>query len=403
MTRLYYHDPYLVAFEADVIERTAIDGRLVVVLSQSAFYPASGGQPHDVGTLNGAQVIDVVVREADDTVLHIIDAELDDTHVEGKVSWSRRFDHMQHHTGQHVLTRAFIETIGAETVGFHLSGNSVTIDLDHNNITVAHIDTAENLANQIVTENRSVRAWFPDSDELAGLPVRKISEKITGAVRVVDIDGFDMTACGGTHVARTGEIGMIKVLRHDKLKGELTRIEFCCGARALEDYRTKNQLLHRMATQLTTGYMQIPDVLDKLREENRSLKKSLKASQEALLGYQAEKLWQAASHQADNQYVIVQETFGNDYTPGDLQQLARHLIAHPGTVAVLGTYGETAHLVVGCSDDLDINVVPAFKAGLAVLGTERGGGRPTLAQGGGVPASAEKVAEALSTVIQQLS
>lgn len=400
MKRLYYHDSYLATFEADIIERTTIDERPAVVLSQSAFYPTSGGQPHDVGTLNSVRVLDVVVREADDAVLHIVDAFPDHDRVMGEVLWTRRFDHMQQHTGQHVLTRAFIENCGAETVGFHLSENSVTIDLDRDDITPAHIDAAENLANQIVIENRSVRAWFPDNP--AELPLRKVSEKVTGAVRVVDIDGFDITACGGTHVAHTGEIGVIKVLRRDKLKGKLTRIEFCCGTRALKDYRLKNELLQELATQMTTSYQQIPEILEKLREENRSLKKALKASHEAVLGYQADELWQTASRQGYQQYVIVQEAFV-DYAPSDLQQLARHLVAHPQTVAVLGIYGDAAHLVVGCSDDMEINVVPALKAGLAVLGTKRGGGRPTLAQGGGVQASEQKVREALSTIVQQLS
>lgn len=397
MSRLYYDNAYLCKFTASVLDHTTYGGRPAVVLSQSAFYPTSGGQPHDYGTLNGVAVVEVVTAGDAAPVLHITEQPLHADTVQGVIDWQRRFDHMQHHTGQHILTRAFIETANAPTVSFHLSENSVTIDLDHANLTPVEVDTAEDLANRIIVENRPVRAWFPNPDELTALRLRKISDKVTGAVRVVDIGGFDVTACGGTHVAYTGEVGLIKVIRLDSTKGK-TRVEFRCGQRALVDYRAKNSLLHNLMGQLTTSWEQIPDVLDKLREENKALNRALRTTQEELMGYQAERLWQTAHMTTPNGLVVV-TMISHDYTPRDLQQLANQLVTHPSTVAILGIHGESGHLLVARSADVNIDVVPLLKQGLTQLGTEKGGGRPNLAQGGGVAITQAEL-QAVFTMIE---
>ncbi len=396
--RLYYNDSYLLQFEAQVIEQTQVDDCLVVALSQSAFYPTGGGQPHDVGLLNDVPVVDVV-GDDNGLVLHVTERPIDGRLVQGQINWSRRFDHMRHHTGQHILTRAFINVAEAETVGFHLSDNSVTIDLDRTDLSVADVDAAEDLANQIVAENRMVRAWFPTDEELAALELRKISEKVTDAVRVVDVGGFDQTACGGTHVAFTGEIGVIKVLRVDRLKGKYMRVEFRCGDRALRDYRQKNGLLNDLAAQMTTGYDQIPVVLDKMREENKALKRALKAVRRELVGYHGANMWQA-SRQEDGWTVISHVV--DDYDASDLQQLASQLTQNPQTVVMLGIYGDPAHMVCARSADVDLDVVSLLKAGLAVLGSQRGGGRPEMAQGGGVAATKAQVEAALASMMDGL-
>lgn len=392
--RLYYHDSYLLNFDAEVVDRTELNGQPAVALTRSAFYPTSGGQPYDVGTLNAVPVLDVAVEG--DVVLHVTESPLDAETVQGRVNWVRRFDHMRHHSGQHILTRAFIEVAGAETIGFHLSENSVTIDLNRGDLTPAKIDAAESLANQIVSENRPVWAWFAEPNELANLPLRKISEKVTGAVRVVDIGGFDLTACGGTHVAHTAEIGLIKVLRADK-KADTTRIEFRCGDRALADYRDKNNLLNDLAAQFTTGYANLPDVLGKLRDENKDLSRALKAAREQLMGYEVEALWNHAYVEGRTP-TIIQQVF-EDRPSNELQQLASQLTSnHRGVVVLLGLAGEKSHLVFARSEDVNLDVVPLLKQALSQLGSERGGGRPNLAQGGGVPATHEKIEAVLSEI-----
>ncbi|NDJ85651.1 MAG: alanyl-tRNA editing protein [Chloroflexi bacterium] len=399
MNHLFYEDPYLDQFEAQIVEHTVVNSHPAVVLSQTAFYPTGGGQPHDMGTLNATPVIDVVKRD-DDAVLHILAAPLATEHVHGRINWRRRFDHMRHHTGQHILSRAFIEVAAAATIGFHVSDNSVTIDLDRRDLSEGDVDAAEDLANQIVAQNRPVTAWFPDADTLTELPIRKISEKVSGPVRVVDIEGFDVTACGGTHVAHTAEIGLIKVVRTEKIKGNYLRVEFVCGDRALMDYRHKNRLLLSLANDLTTAYDQIPEAFDKLRDENKSLKKSLRAVRQQLLAVEAETLLAADGSQSPHNRLLTIARVYEDYEPRDLQQLAARLTEEPGVVALLGRFGDPAHFVFARSDDVGLDMVPHLHTAIEQLGSRRGGGRPELAQGGGVPASREAVQAAIDTVLR---
>lgn len=396
--RLYYDDSYLTIFESDVLEQTRHENRPALILAQSAFYPTSGGQPHDRGTLNDVPVIDVVADNGQ--VLHVLDAPLEVSRVAGKVDWARRFDHMVHHTGQHILTRAFINIAQAETVSFHLSEGSVTIDLDKNGLRPDDIDAAEDLANQIVAENRPVRAWFPSPQELEAINLRKVSEKVTGAVRVVNVGDFDVTGCGGTHVANTGEIGLIKVIRVDKRADKL-RVEFRCGQRALEDYRLKNHLLNDLSASLTTGITDIPTNIEKLREENKVLNRALRSTREALMGYEAEAFWQQASESAAGGMVIVKHVL-DDADKSDLQRLASTLAEKPQTLVMVGLYGEQAHLVFARAEDVDVDVVPLLKTALATLNSNRGGGRPTMAQGGGVPATKAEVQAALDAAYASL-
>lgn len=388
--RLYYTDSTTAIFDARVIERTTLEGAPAVALDRTYFYPTSGGQPHDTGTLNTANVVDVVVGEHDQAVLHVLDRTLTEDAVTGRIDWPRRFDHMQHHTGQHILTQAFIRIANAETVGFHLSADTVTIDLDKPGVAPAKVTAAEDLANQIVTENRAIRTWFPTEDEISDLPLRKMPD-VSGKLRVVSVDDFDVTACGGTHVARTGEIGVIKVLRVEK-RGDITRIEFRCGTRALLDYRQKHDLASQLAADLTTSYTEVPAVLDKLREENKTLRKELRTVRTALLDQEAERSWQHGE-QRDG-YRLVMRAF-EGYDAAEVRQVVQQIIAHPATIALCGVAGDKAMLIVGRSDDLPHDMVPVLMRGLAVWNVERGGGRPAFAQGGGVAASHVQVEAAL--------
>ncbi len=393
--RLYYHNSYLKEFETQVLSETELSGQPAVILESSAFYPTSGGQPHDLGTLNNQPVLDVVAENGH--VIHVLEQPLAASTVHGAIDWTRRFDHMVHHSGQHILTRAFIETCGAETVSFHLSEQSVTIDLETEALNENQIAAAEDLANQIIAENRTVKVWFPTEDELVVINLRKISEKVTGAVRVVDIGGFDVTACGGTHVAHTGEIGMIKVVRTDKKNNNL-RIEFLCGQRALADYRLKNELLLNLSATLTTGIPDIPNIFTKMRDENKTLSRQLKTTKQRLISYDVEHWWNEA---AQTQPVIVKQVI-EDADKSDLQQIASQLTQKEATVALLGLSGESAHFVFARSEDLDFDVVPVLKAALATLDSQRGGGRPNMAQGGGVPADSRQVEHALNIAYEHL-
>lgn len=392
--RLYYTDSYTTAFDAVLVERTTYHGAPAGVLDRTYFYPTSGGQPYDTGQINGVRVTEVLVRESDAAVLHVLEAELDTDQVTGRIDWPRRFDHMQHHTGQHILSQAFVRLAKAETVGFHLSPDSITIDLDKPGIKPATVDAVEDLANQVVAENRPVRVWYPSDDEIAALRLRKVPE-VEGALRVVAVEDFDTTACGGTHVAHTGEIGVIKVLRVER-RGETVRVEFRCGTRALLDYRQKHALVSQLAADLTTGFTEIPTLLQKLREENKSLQRELRAVRAGLLEHEAEQLWKAAVQEGS--YTLILRAFENRDV-AEIRQLVQHLIAHPSTVALCGVAGDKAQLILGRSDDLTYDMVPALMRGLATWKVERGGGRPSFAQGGGVAASVQEVQAALAAAI----
>lgn len=398
--RLYYSDSYTTAFDAQCIEHTTLDGAPAVVLDRTYFYPTSGGQPHDTGTLNGVRVIDVTVRESDGAILHILERPLADDQIHrpihGEIDWARRFDYMQHHTGQHILSQAFVRVAEAETVGFHMSADSITIDLDTPALDTTTIERAETLANQIVFEDRPVRAWFPDGDELATLVLRKTPE-VGGPLRVVEVADFDLNACGGTHVARTGAVGLIKIVRTER-RGEALRVEFRCGGRALADYREKNALMNQLAAALTTGYWDVPAALERLREENQALRRELRATRSALLEHQARELRAATPH--NGAFALVTQVLDDD--PQTARELVQKLIAYPQTIVLCGVTGEKAQIIAARSDDLPHDMVAALKAGLAVLGVDRGGGRPSFAQGGGVAATREALAAALAAAAESL-
>lgn len=394
--RLYYSDSYTTAFDARCIEHTTLDGAPAVVLDRTYFYPTSGGQPHDTGTLNGVAVVDVAVREGDGAVLHVLAQPLDADEVHGEIDWARRFDYMQHHTGQHILSQAFVRLAEAETVGFHMSADSITIDLDTPTLDAALIERVETLANQIVFEDRPVRAWFPDEAELAGLVLRKTPE-VGGPLRVVEVADFDLNACGGTHVARTGAVGLIKIVRTER-RGEALRVEFRCGGRALADYREKNAIMNQLAAALTTGYWDVPAALERLREENQALRRELRAARSALLEHQARELRAATPH--NGAFALVTQVLDDD--PQTARELVQKLIAYPQTIVLCAVAGEKAQIIAARSDDLPHDMVAALKAGLAVLGVDRGGGRPSFAQGGGVAATREALAAALAAAAESL-
>jgi alanyl-tRNA synthetase len=220
--RLYYLDPYLQEFDATVVEIATVDGRRAARLDRTAFYPTSGGQPFDTGTLGSARIVDVV-DDHGETVLHVFEGELCEGPAHGCIDWNRRFEHMQQHTGQHILSAAFDRECGARTLSFHLGSLSATIDLARD-VSAVEIARAEDTANRVVWEDRPVSIRFADAADAASLPLRKESAR-TGTLRLIDVEGFDLSACGGTHVARTGAVGIIAVGGAEKLRGG-TRVEF---------------------------------------------------------------------------------------------------------------------------------------------------------------------------------
>jgi alanyl-tRNA synthetase len=237
--RLYYSDSYLREFRADILDRSA-DG-LTLYLDRTAFYPASGGQPHDTGTIAGIPVIEVVDEE--DRVAHRVAAPLYSGPVECAVDWDRRWDHMQQHSGQHLLSAVLSDQFGLRTVSFHLGAEASTIDVEGGAIDAAKAAAVERRVNQIVCENRPVGVVFEDAADVGGL--RKASDR-TGTLRIVTIDALDRSACGGTHVHATGEIGPVLLRKFEKVRNTV-RIEFLCGMRAVRRARADYEALSRAA------------------------------------------------------------------------------------------------------------------------------------------------------------
>ena len=246
--RLYYREPSLRAFDATVVGVDRKDDRTLVRLDRTAFYPTSGGQPFDTGTISvvgtseeggSAHVLDVFdeTEEQESSVIHVVDGDQlrVGQQVHGDIDWTRRFDHMQQHTGQHVLSAAFDTLFKARTASFHMGADVSTIDLEAN-LTPGQIEAAEREANRVVWEDRTVAIRFVTGDEAALLPLRKPPKK-SGTLRLIAVEAFDLSACGGTHVARTGEIGLIAIGGWERFKGGL-RVEFLCGGRALSRFRS---------------------------------------------------------------------------------------------------------------------------------------------------------------------
>ncbi len=391
--RLYYTDSYTTKFQAKVVERFRHQGQLALVLEQTYFYPTSGGQLADLGWINGEPVIDVFVREADGEVVHLLNnkEEIWTNEVKAEIQWDRRFDHMQVHTGQHILSQAFIQAAQAQMVSVHMGDDNCTIDLHTTDIAPNQVEQAEWLANQIIWENRTVKPYFVTVEQAEKLNLRKLPP-VQGKIRLIDIDKFDLTACGGTHVAQTGEVGLIKVVKLEKYKEGL-RVEFRCGRRALLDYRLKNSIVHRLTTVLTTGYPGIEPAVSKLQTELKQAQRVLKKQQEDLLALEATRLLNIPP--AKGKIRLICKTFA-DGDAGQVRTLAKQLTLEKGVIVLFGVAGEKAQLILARSEDAPGNMNELIKTALPVLGAAAGGGNATFAQGGGPAADPERVAQALS-------
>lgn len=373
--RLYYADSYVRHFTARVTERMLWDGRPAVALDRSAFYPEGGGQPGDRGTLNGVAVSDTQVR--DGIVWHILGQQVDSDRVEGVIDWARRFDHMQQHHGQHLLSAAWVESSGFHTVSFHLGSDTSTIDLDTTSLSEEQVRAAESLANAVVWDDRPVDARFVTADELARLPLRK-APSVSGPVRVVSVADFDYSPCGGTHPHSTGGVGMIAIRTWSRQKHG-TRVEFVCGGRALNDYRQVNSNVRRIASSLSVGTDQLETTINRLRATEATTRRELEDAHSRLLAYEAHELLANASRIGTAR--VVQQRFAAR-PPADLRVLAEQITQHADAVALLAVADSKAQLVVARGSALGVDAGAVLRAALPYVGG-RGGGQQHLAQGGG--------------------
>lgn len=397
--RLYYTDSHLTDFEARVTSVTeSVSGWTAVTLDRTAFYPTGGGQPSDTGELGGARVIECVEME-DAGVLHVIQGRTLQVGaiVTGHVDWTRRLDHIQQHTGQHILSQAFVALFGAETRSFRMMEQASEIDVALDDPTADRIERAVGLANRIVWENRPVRVRQVTKEEAAQLPLRKDSAR-EGELRIIEIEGFDLSPCGGTHARLTGEIGLIAVRSWERAKG-LARIEFVAGGRALADYERVNHTARSVAAMFSTGRDDAPASVARLIEEHKELMRRVRNLEEIAARVEAGELVGEARQHRNNLKIIARVFEGRDAEA--LKRLALALINHPGTIALLGSRdGDQARLIFARSADASGDMNALMREACVML-DGRGGGRPDIAQGGGH--NTERLAEAIEQAARTLA
>jgi alanyl-tRNA synthetase len=387
--RLYYHDSYLTQFRARVVARA--DGGLRVWLDRTAFYPESGGQPSDGGTLGGARVVDVVDEE--DRIAHVLEQPVMEDEVEGRIDWARRFDHMQQHSGQHLLSSVFEELYAMKTVSFHLGAEASTIDLDAASLSAEQIAAAELRANELAQQNRAVSVSFEDASEASGL--RKASER-EGTLRIVTIEGLDRSACGGTHVRATGEIGPVLIRRTEKIRGNV-RVEFLCGMRAVRRARADYDALSKIARLYSAAVDDTPELAASTLEQARDAEKTRRKLALELAERRGRELHAAAAEDAAGLRRHV-ERIKAGAIGDDTRALAQSFTSLPRAVFI-AVSDSPPSILLAASKDSGIHAGNVLKERLAAAGG-RGGGNAQLAQGSAPDAGAlERALEELSRLL----
>jgi len=384
-TRLYYTDSYLTSFDARVVDITD-DGRRVY-LDQTAFYPTSGGQPHDLGTLSGTDITEVI--DEGERIAHIVSAPLTSagSAVAGEIDWARRFDNMQQHTGQHLLSAVLEELHGYHTVSVHFGRDYSSLDLDVESVRPEQIVDAETRANAIAAENRLVSVNFEDASRATGL--RKESDR-SGVLRIVAIDGLDRSACGGTHVRATGEIGAILIRKVERAR-KSARLEFVCGWRAVRRARTDFEALTRIASALSASLDDAPSLVAAQSEQLRAAENERRRLDREIGSYRARALYDAAAADARGLRVVRYDATTMD----ELRILAQAMVALPKALLV-ATIADPPSLLLATSEDAGIDAGKTLREAVTKVGG-RGGGSPRVAQGS-VP-DAGRLAEAVRSIL----
>jgi alanyl-tRNA synthetase len=400
--RLYYTDSHLTEFDATVVALEEIaPGRIGLLLDRTAFYPTGGGQPFDTGMINEARVVDCIDRESAG-VLHVVEASDGSLprageHVRGRVDWGRRLEHIQQHTGQHILSQAFVQLFDAPTRSFRMMERVCEIDVELAEPSDERVERAVDLANRIVWEDRAVKVLTVTTEEAARLPLRKDSAR-EGDLRVVEIEGFDLSPCGGTHAKRAGEVGVIITRSWERAKG-LVRVEFAAGQRALADYRLANRTARTVAALFSAAREDAPAHAARLVEEHKQLSRRTRALEEIASRVEAEDLLQETTTREDGAKIVTRVLADRD--ADSLKRLASAIASHAGAVALLGSReGEQARLVFARSVNASGDMNALMREACALLGG-RGGGKADMAQGGG--RRVEKLNEAIEAATRRLA
>lgn len=375
--KLYQINPYIREIKASIVEKKCINGKYFIVTDRTIFYPhMSGGQPKDKGTINGVEVIDVY--EKDNKIIHVVKENITKEEVQLCIEWNIRFDHMQQHTGQHILSSSFFKLFNAQTVGFHLGSEYVTVDIDIRSLSQKDVNKIEEFANTITSSNFNIKTYTIESNEVSKIPLRK-SPTVDSNIRIVEIENVDFSPCSGTHTRSTGEVGLIKIRKFEKYKG-IYRIEFVCGGRSLKDYNWKNNIINKISSLLSTKDIDTFDRVSKLNDENNLLNKNINNLLSELLEYKTEKIINEAIEY--NDIKIILKIF-DDADFKDLRNMTMNIINKENYIVFLGLKSDNkCQFIIGRSKDINIDLKNIFNNIINVI-DGKGGGSPQVVQGGG--------------------
>lgn len=389
---LHFTDPLCLDFEAQVVETLRLaDGRMGVVLDRTFFYPTGGGQEHDTGRLGDAAVLDVLKDEGRGVIIHVVDREpaaglvAAAGLVNATIDRPRRLRHMQHHTAQHLLSHCCVQLLGLETVSANINGDSPsTLDLDGREPGKDALLRVENLVNQVIAEDRPVRTYFIASERVHTIPLRK-PPKVSEDIRIVEIDGLDYSACGGTHVARTGSIGVVKVLRAERVKDK-TRLHFVAGSRAVEYFQSLHETVSNIASMMSIHPQELAAAVQRQAEQLKVAQRELGRLQAEMIVIEARQFYGQAEVHGRLRLILMSFT---GRSMNDLRSLAKELRSQPGAVAVLvsqeteSASPQSAQIVVGCAVDSGLRAQDLLRLLLGQI-SGKGGGDTSMAQGGGL-------------------
>ncbi|MDD5544906.1 MAG: DHHA1 domain-containing protein [Acidobacteriia bacterium] len=373
--RLYYEDSFLCSFEASVVSMNPVGSVYHVRLDRTAFYPTGGGQPHDTGVIDAIRVVDVVEQEDSGEVVHVTEGPVSSNQVHGEIDWPRRQDHMQQHSGQHLLSAAFVHLCDAPTVGFHLGMETSTIDLKTDRLIPDLLESVIHAANAVVFEDRPVKILNVTREEAAARHLRKESGR-EGILRLIEVPDFDCTPCGGTHVTRTGQVGLILPRKVERYK-QGWRVEFVCGERASK-WATKDfEALSRVSKLLSSPFDPIPELIKKQLEENKTLRRERLKLLDDVAFFRSQELFRE-SKVVGRLHLLCRAIEDQDMEWAKL--LARHFASQSNAVGVLVIPGDKCQVIISTSADSGVDANQLLKT-CAQKFPLRGGGSKNMAQG----------------------
>ena len=396
--KLYYQDSYLREFDARILKKSLLaDGKFAIILDRTAFYPEGGGQPCDLGTLNGVPVIDV--RTINEEIVHTTDGDPGEETVQGVLDWQRRFDHMQQHSGEHILSGILLANYQAENVGFHLSASSCQIDVTLPALSPEQAAAIEDAANAVIFANVPVGGRFVEQADLAGYSLRKEPGREFSQIRLVSVENCDCCPCGGTHVARTGDVGLFKLRGWEKRKNNI-RLDFVCGGRALADYRLKHDLSRALSTRFSTPVEGVLPAVERTLEKLDANLALLSATRKAYHEELAARLLAEAGNPKGTGPHIVSRAFAN-YAAGDLQDFAARITAAGSICLAAASDSETGRTSVlfAAAANPPLPMSELLKQTLTPIGG-KGGGNAMSAQGGVQGGDAERILATAQEILE---